>query len=270
MASTEEKQDGIGETIKTVVYALLIAAVFRSFFFQPFYIPTGSMKDTLLVGDFMFVNKMAYGYSKYSCPFGICPIPDRILARDPKRGDVVVFRHPTSGQDYIKRLVGLPGDTVQMQAGVLYLNGKAQVQTPDGQFVERYAPQGSVGNYPRCENGATGEGADCTKSRYLEALDGYGQHAILNIEDRPKPPPGQANADHTPIFTVPDGHFFFMGDNRDNSIDSRFPQGPIGGVGMVPFQNLLGRADRVIFSSSGSRMLFFWTWRGDRFFKAIE
>ncbi len=270
MASTEETKDGIGETIKTVVYALLIAGVFRSFFFQPFYIPTGSMKDTLLVGDFMFVNKMAYGYSKFSCPFGICPIPDRLFGNEPERGDVVVFRHPTSGQDYIKRLIGLPGDTVQMQAGVLYLNGNEQVQTPDGQFVEPYAPQGSVGNYPRCENGATGEGADCLKSRFVEQLEGYGPHHILNIENRPQPPQGQANADHTPVFTVPEGHYFFMGDNRDNSIDSRFPQGPIGGVGMVPFQNLLGRADRIVFSSAGSRMLFFWTWRGDRFFKAID
>ncbi len=269
MARSDDKEDGITETVKTVVYALLIAAVFRSFFFQPFYIPTGSMKDTLLVGDFMFVNKMAYGYSKYSCPFGICPIPDRILARDPNRGDVVVFRHPTSGQDYIKRLVGLPGDTVQMKQGVLFLNGKEQVQTPDGQFVEENAPQGSVGGYPRCGNGATGLGADCIKPRAQEALDGYGNHSVLNIVDLPVPAQGQLNADNTPVYTVPEGHFFFMGDNRDNSLDSRFSQ-TANGVGMVPFQNLLGRADRVIFSSAGSRMLFFWTWRGDRFFKAIQ
>ena len=270
MARSEDKPDSIGETVKTVVYALLIAGIFRSFFFQPFYIPTGSMKDTLLVGDFMFVNKMAYGYSKYSCPFGICPFPeDRLFASDPERGDVVVFRHPTSGQDYIKRLIGLPGDTVQMQRGVLYLNGKEQVQTPDGQFVEVNAPQGSVGGYPRCENGATGLGADCTKSRYSEALDGYGAHSVLNIVDLPVPSQGQLNGDNTPVFRVPEGHFFFLGDNRDNSLDSRFSQ-TAGGVGMVPFENLLGRADRVIFSSAGSRMLFFWTWRGDRFFEAIE
>ena len=150
------------------------------------------------------------------------------------------------------------------------MNGKEQRQSPDGQFIEEYAAQGSQGGYPRCENGAVGEGADCLKSRSIEMLDGYGPHAVLNIESRPKPPAGQANADNTPIFTVPEGHFFFMGDNRDNSIDSRFPQGPIGGVGMVPFQNLLGRADRVIFSSAGTRMLFFWTWRGDRFFEAIQ
>ena len=123
MASKIEKKDGIVETIKTIVYALLIAGIFRSLFFQPFWIPSGSMKDTLLVGDFLFVNKMVYGYSKYSCPFNICPISGRIFAKDPSRGDVVVFRHPISGQDYIKRLIGLPGDTIQVKDGIIFLNG---------------------------------------------------------------------------------------------------------------------------------------------------
>ncbi|WP_298298078.1 signal peptidase I [uncultured Litoreibacter sp.] len=269
MARSDDKEDGITETVKTVVYALLIALLFRSFFLQPFYIPSGSMKDTLLVGDFLFVNKMAYGYSSASCEIPLvkvsfCPfLEDRILERDPKRGEVVVFLHPTSGQDYIKRLIGLPGDTVQMKSGVLYLNGKAQPQTPDGNFIEEFAPQGSFGNTPGCANGATGLGADCIKPRSQEKLDGYGSHAVLNIVDG-------GRSDNTKVYTVPEGHFFFMGDNRDNSVDSRFPQGASGGVGMVPFANLLGRADRVIFSSAGKRMLFFWTWRGDRFFKAIQ
>ncbi|PTX57297.1 signal peptidase I [Litoreibacter ponti] len=262
MARTKEKQpETIGETIKTVIYALLIAGVFRSLFFQPFWIPSGSMKDTLLVGDFLFVNKMAYGYSKYSCPFGICPIPDRILARTPERGDVVVFRHPVSGQDYIKRLIGLPGDTVQMKNGVLFLNGQPQKQVPTAPFVETYEAQGSVGGFPACSNGAVGLGGECEKERAIETLEGGVSHAILNIRDG-------LGADNTPEFSVPEGHFFFMGDNRDNSIDSRYPQAG-GGVGMVPFANLLGRADRVIFSSAGRRMLYFWTWRGDRFFKKI-
>ncbi len=262
MAATEEKQDGILDTVKTVVYALLIAGVFRTLFFQPFWIPSGSMKDTLLVGDFLFVNKMAYGYSAYSCPFGICPISDRLLARQPERGDVVVFRHPVSGQDYIKRLIGLPGDDVQMRNGVLFLNGQPQKQEPDGIFSEVFERQGSVGGVPACANGAPGFGATCEKPRSRETLEGGTEHNILNIRD------GLAG-DNTPVFSVPEGHFFFMGDNRDNSIDSRFPQAG-GGVGFVPFKNLLGRADRVIFSSAGRRMLFFWTWRGDRFFKAIE
>ncbi len=262
MASKAEKPDGILETVKTVVYALLIAGVFRTLFFQPFWIPSGSMKDTLLVGDFLFVNKMAYGYSQYSCPFGICPISGRLLGSEPLRGDVVVFRHPVSGQDYIKRLIGLPGDTVQMKAGVLYLNGKEQVQTPAGDFVEVYEAQGSIGGFPACSGGAAGIGADCAKEKSIEALEDAGSHSVLNIRDGL---PG----DDTGVFTVPEGNYFFMGDNRDNSVDSRFPQ-TAGGVGFVPFENLLGRADRVLFSSAGARMLYFWTWRSDRFYKAVE
>ena len=108
-------KESIGETIRTVIWALVIAGLIRTLFFQPFWIPSGSMKPTLLIGDFLFVNKMAYGYSRYSCPFGLCPIDGRILARDPVRGDVVVFKHPTNGTDYIKRLIGLPGETVELR-----------------------------------------------------------------------------------------------------------------------------------------------------------
>jgi len=262
MAVAEEKPDGIMETIKTVVYALLIAGVFRTLFFQPFWIPSGSMKDTLLVGDFLFVNKMAYGYSAYSCPFGFCPIPGRLFGGEPERGDVVVFRHPVSGQDYIKRLVGLPGDQVQVKNGVIFLNGQEQKQEPAGVFEEVYERQGSVGGVPSCANGAVGFGAICEKPRSRETLEGGVSHSVLNIRD------GQAG-DDTPLYTVPEGQFFFMGDNRDNSVDSRFTQAG-GGVGFVPFENLLGRADRIIFSSAGRRMLYFWTWRSDRFFKAIK
>ena len=157
----EKKEDGIVETIKTVFWALLIAGIFRTLFFQPFFIPSSSMKDTLLIGDFLFVNKMAYGYSKYSCPFSACPIPGRLFGSEPERGDVVA------------------------------------------------------------------------------------------------------------VFTVPEGEYFFMGDNRDNSTDSRVAQSA-GGVGFVPEEYLLGRADRIMFSAAGKRLLYFWTWRSDRFFKAIE
>ena len=260
-----ESKGGIVEFIKTIVYALLIAGVFRTVFFQPFWIPSESMKDTLLIGDFLFVNKMAYGYSKYSCPFSICPISGRILARDPQRGDVVVFRHPVNGEDFIKRLIGLPGDRVQVKAGLLYLNDVAVTVQPAGKFEEVFEKQGPIGSIPRCQNDVVGFGAVCSRDRFRETLPNGVVHDILNIEDNS----AIGSADNTPVFTVPAGEFFFMGDNRDNSMDSRFGQDR-GGVGFVPFANLIGRADRVIFSSAGRSMLFFWTWRADRFFKAVE
>ena len=256
-----DTKDGIMETVKTVVYALLIAGIFRTLFFQPFWIPSGSMKDTLLVGDFLFVNKMAYGYSRYSCPFSICPISGRILASEPKRGDVVVFRHPVTGSDFIKRLIGLPGDTVQVTGGILFVNGREAVQTPDGVFEEVFEQQGPVGNLPQCENASVGIGGVCEKTRFVEQLPDGPSHQILNIRE--------SRLDDTPVYTVPAGEYFFMGDNRDNSTDSRVSQNAMG-VGFVPFENLIGRADRVMFSSAGRSMLFFWTWRSDRFFKAID
>ncbi|MDP3263126.1 MAG: signal peptidase I [Tabrizicola sp.] len=262
MASAKKSDGGIVETIKTVFWALIIAGVFRTLFFQPFWIPSESMKDTLLIGDFLFVNKMAYGYSRYSCPFGLCPISGRILGSEPERGDVVVFRHPVNGTDFIKRLIGLPGDTIQMKNGVLFINGVEAPQEAAGVFEEINEPQGPMRSRPRCENGAVGDGGICTRSRFIETLPEGQTHNVLNIDTN-------GGGDNTDVFTVPAGHYFFMGDNRDNSMDSRFNQ-RAGGVGFVPAENLIGRADRVIFSSAGTRMLYFWTWRSDRFFKAIE
>ncbi len=260
---TEKKNDGIVETIKTVFWALLIAGVFRTLFFQPFFIPSGSMKDTLLVGDFVFVNKMAYGYSRYSCPFAMCPLPGRILASTPERGDIVVFRHPTQNTDYVKRLIGLPGDQIQVKAGILYINGEAAPQVPAGTFEEVFAPQGSFNSVPKCANGAVGQGAICEKPRATETLPGGVAHDVLNVEDYSGFP------DNTGVYTVPEGYYFFMGDNRDNSTDSRFAQSQ-GGVGFVPADHLLGRVDRIMFSAAGKHLLYFWTWRSDRFFKKVE
>ncbi|HDR29648.1 signal peptidase I [Rhodovulum sp.] len=263
MAKAGDKKDGgLVETIKTIFWALLIAGIFRTLFFQPFWIPSGSMKDTLLIGDFLFVNKMAYGYSRYSCPFSMCPFEGRLLASEPERGDVVVFRHPVNGSDFIKRLIGMPGDTVQMREGLLYLNGAPVDVKPAGRFEEVYDRQGPMGYYPQCENAPVGEGGTCTKSRYRETLPGGASHNILNIRDG-------FFSDNTPLFTVPEGHYFFMGDNRDNSQDSRYARAN-GGVGFVPAENLIGRADRVMFSSAGRSLFFVWTWRPDRFFKKIE
>ncbi|KAB7614810.1 signal peptidase I [Amylibacter sp. SFDW26] len=257
----EKQSEGIGETIKTIVYALLIAGVIRTLFFQPFWIPSGSMKSTLLVGDFMFVNKMAYGYSKYSCPWALCPISGRILSSEPERGDIIVFKHPTRGVDYIKRLIGLPGDKVQMKAGQLYINDKAAPLKTIDNFIEVKLPQGPLGSTPACYNQPVALGGSCEKEAFKETLPNGVEHTVLNVRT--------ARSDDTPVFNVPAGHYFFMGDNRDNSQDSRVPLS-LGGVGYVPAEYLIGRADRVIFSSAGKRMLYFWTWRADRFFKGLE
>ncbi|KZY37883.1 S26 family signal peptidase [Roseovarius sp. HI0049] len=278
MAEEGKKSSSLWETVKTVFWALVIAGIFRTIFFQPFWIPSGSMKDTLLIGDFLFVNKMAYGYSYASCPSiriqrlginidakDICGFLDgdntRLFGDEPERGDIIVFRHPVNGTDFIKRVVGLPGDRVQMREGVLHINDEAVGLEDAGTFSELKERQGPLQVTPRCENGPVGMGAECRKSRQIETLPGGRSHAILNIS--------RQSLDNTGVFTVPEGHYFFMGDNRDNSTDSRVPLAA-GGVGFVPYENLIGRAGRVVFSSAGRSMLFFWTWRGDRFFEKLE
>ena len=254
-------QKAIIENVKTIIYALLIAGLFRTLLFQPFFIPSGSMKDTLLVGDFMFVNKYAYGYSSHSCPWSLCPFPGRIFFSEPERGDIIVFKHPVNRQDYIKRLIGLPGDKIQMADGILQINGKPVPKVPNGTFNEEYAPQGAARGMPRCVNRPT-PNEYCIKDRYVETLPNGTSHSVLDITKN-------GFLDNTPIYTVPEGEYFFVGDNRDNSQDSRVAQA-FGGVGTVSYENLIGRADRVIFSSAGRRLIYFWTWRADRFFKALE
>jgi len=211
------------EFFKTALIAVVLAVIIRSILFEPFNIPSGSMKPTLLVGDYLFVQKQAYGYSRYSFPFGIAPIEGRIFEKDPKRGDVVVFKLPTNPRiDYIKRLIGMPGDTVQVRRGRLYLNGEE---------VEREA----VG-YKKFDDEYLGE---VTMMEYIQTLpDGTMFSIFEESDDEP--------LDNTPIFTVPEGHYFFMGDNRDNSQDSRVSHA----VGFVPLENFVGRADFIFFSTN--------------------
>ncbi|MVA26629.1 signal peptidase I [Agrobacterium vitis] len=242
----EKKQNALWENIKVIIQALVLAMVIRTVLFQPFTIPSGSMMPTLLVGDYIFVNKFSYGYSKYSLPFSLDLFSGRILASEPKRGDVVVFRFPPNPDiDYIKRLVGLPGDRIQVTDGVLLVNGKPIPKVPDGTFTSDYRMDA---------------GRDVPVFR--ETLDnGVNYDTLDEVQN--------SAGDNTREFTVPAGHYFMMGDNRDNSADSRFD------VGMVPAENLIGRAS-VIFFSLGNNTSFreIWKWpsnmRWDRLFKVVQ
>ncbi|EPE99106.1 signal peptidase I [Rhizobium grahamii] len=242
----ETKPNALWENIKVIAQALILAMVIRTVFFQPFTIPSGSMMPTLLVGDYIFVNKFAYGYSKYSLPFSPNLFSGRIFASEPKRGDIVVFRFPPNPEvDYIKRLVGLPGDHIQVREGVLYVNGTAIPKVPDGTFNSDYAQD---------------PGQDVPVFR--ETLDNGVTYDTLDQSP-------VSRGDNTREFIVPEGHYFMMGDNRDNSLDSRFD------VGFVPAENLVGRAS-VIFFSLGNDTSFreIWKWptnmRWDRLFKGVE
>jgi signal peptidase I len=218
------------------------------------------MKPTLLVGDFIFVNKFSYGYSRYSCPFSLCPITDRLFFSPPKRGDVVVFRHPVNGKDFVKRLIGLPGDTVTVNDGKLIINDEKLNYVALNDFVEVKERQGPLNSIPRCKNSPVPLGSNCLKNEFAEELPNGSSHSVLDI--------GSFFGDNTPEFTVPLNNYFFLGDNRDNSLDSRFGLSS-GGVGFVPSKYLIGRVDRIIFSSAGKSMLFFWKWRSNRFFRSV-
>ena len=253
-ARAPKKKDSFGETIKTIVYAVLIAVVFRTLLFQPFWIPSGSMKSTLLIGDYLFISKYSYGYSKHSLPWSLGPFDGRILGSQPERGDVIVFKHPRTNEDFIKRLIGLPGDRIQMKQGVLHLNGAPVKMEQTEPFVEPIDPMRT-----RCSaRRDLGEGVVCLKDRFIETLPNGREHVVLNADNNLS-----AQTDNTRTFTVPEGHYFFMGDNRDNSNDSR------QGVGMVPYENLVGRAEIIAISSDGP-FWEVWNWRFGRFFTIIR
>jgi signal peptidase I len=229
-----------------ILVCVVVPIVLRSFVFTPFHIPSGSMKSGLLVGDYIFVSKSAYGYSRYSMPLAPRLWEDRIFFEEPARGDVIVFRLPSNPSiDYIKRLVGLPGDTIQVKRGVLFINGKALPREDLGWWEEK-DERGRAHRY----------------RQFKETMPEGKSYIVL--DDAPNGP-----LDDTDVYTVPAAHYFFMGDNRDNSQDSRV----ISMVGYVPAENLVGKAKRV-FVSADAPFYIIWKWlaniRTDRFWQAIE
>ncbi len=245
---SHKKSSGFWETVKTIIYAVLIAIVVRTVAYEPFNIPSGSMEPTLLVGDYLFVSKFSYGYSRYSLPYGLPLFPGRIFFTPPERGDVAVFKLPTDNKtDYIKRIIGLPGDRIQMINGILHING----QPVKRRRVEDYVTTTPWGGVRRL-------------ARFIETLPNGREHYILERSDH-------GELDNTGVYVVPPGHYFAMGDNRDNSQDSRV----LSKVGYIPEENLVGRAEFLFFSTDGSSRLWeIWKWpssiRFGRFFQAVE
>jgi signal peptidase I len=249
-AKAAKQRGSFAESSWVIVQALVIALVIRTFLFQTFSIPSGSMEATLLVGDYLFVSKFSYGYTHFSLPFSPPLFSGRILGSQPKRGDVVVFRLPRDNSiDYIKRVIGLPGDKIQMLDGLLYINGVAVQRERADDYVDREGFQ------------------PIRVKRWRETLpNGVSYHTLDRIE--------HSDVDTTQVYTVPPDHFFMMGDNRDNSLDSRIPPSA-GGVGYVPFENLIGQAEIIFFSVRDDAhpwQIWLWPWslRWERLFNIVR
>lgn len=241
------------ETVRTIVYAVSIAVIVRTFFYEPFNIPSGSMKPTLLVGDYLFVSKFAYGYSRHSLPFSPPLGSGRMFGALPERGDVAVFKLPSNNRtDYIKRIVGLPGDRIQVKDGTLFINDVEVPRSPIDDFVDD-GPKGR--RSCRSLQPADEETAENAIKRFQETIPAFDGSEPVTYTALDECPNGTGAYDNTGVFSVPDGHVFAMGDNRDNSLDSRAE------VGFVPVENLVGRAEVIFFSTNGAaRFWEIWNW----------
>ena len=250
-AKPAKKEDSFPDFVLKLAIAVVL---FRSLVFAPFYIPSESMLPRLVNGDYLLLAKWPYGFSRRSLPFGLPLLPEhRVLASDPARGDVVVFKAPAHfEEDWIKRVIGLPGDTVQMKGGQLWLNNAAIPKVRIADFEVAVSPN------TRCYSSQfmakRADGADvCRYPRFTETLPGGKSYQVLDLGPRPK--------DDTDPVVIPEGQVFLMGDNRDNSEDSRYPADPMGGIGLVPIDNVLGRATVMMWSTDGgAEWLKPWTW----------
>ncbi|MDB5697830.1 MAG: lepB [Alphaproteobacteria bacterium] len=254
-ARSAKQSGGVAETARFMLLLFLFALLLRSLIVAPFNIPSGSMLPRMMIGDYLFVAKWPYGYSRYSFPFNAIPIDGRLFGSAAERGDVVVFRYPGSDADYVKRLIGLPGDVVQMRGGTLFLNGEQVPKTRLADYlmpITRNSPCRTV--TPAAARVVSGDDGTrfCAYPRYRETLPGGRSYAVLEQ--------GSGPGDDTAPLVVPAGHYFMMGDNRDDSEDSRFAR-DVGGVGFLPADHLIGRALITFFSTDGSASwLKPWTW----------
>lgn len=239
--------------IAFLFWLVLGVVVLRSFIISPFNIPSESMLPRLLNGDYLFASKWSYGYSKYSLPFSLPLIPGRVFASQPERGDVAIFKAPPGNDvDYIKRVIGLPGDEVQVKGGQVWLNGKPVPRVKQPDFVLPVTPNTHC--YAPEFEGTDAKGKPvCNYPQYRETLPNGKSYNVLDL--------GQTPQDDTGVYVVPEGQMFMMGDNRDNSLDSRFPAVEGQGIGIVPQENLVGKASVMMFSTDGSANWFLpWTW----------
>ncbi len=252
--TTKPQRSETSETFRFLLKLALVVLVFRSFLFSPFSIPSESMLPRLLIGDYLFVSKWNYGYSRWSLPWGLPLIPGRILGRDPVRGDVVVFRAPeVLDHDVIKRVIGLPGDTIQMRRGTLILNGTAVPKVRIADFTLPLTPNFDAAKCGAPFNDVDAKGVPiCRYPRFRETLPNGRSYDVLDQAELP-------DRDDTGLYTVPAGHVFVMGDNRDDSGDSRFPAPQ--GMGYVPLENVEGKAVVGFFSTDGNASWVKpWTW----------